>query len=72
VLAPALNAPTTGAAMAELATLDSRPNTAALRAAADTAHERMEALCRWLTTQGHDLGAMARPAPPQPGGRQRR
>ncbi len=52
VLAPALDAPTTTAAMAELAVLDRRPDTAARRAAADAAHERMEALCRWLTAHG--------------------
>lgn len=42
------------------------------REAAATARARDEALRRWLTAQGHDLGALAIPAPTQRGRRSRR
>jgi hypothetical protein len=55
VLRPALDAPTTTAAVAELYGLDARPATPALREAAEALRARHNALCRWLTAQGHDL-----------------
>src|SRR5262249_15564957 len=59
VLAPALTAPTTTAAMAELHRLHTRPETPAPRETAETARARYQALCRWLSGQGHDLGPLA-------------
>ncbi len=39
------------------------PGHAGLRAEADEAGQREEALRRWLTAEGYDLGAMALPEP---------
>lgn len=54
-LEPALKAPA-ATAQIELDRLHRRPEAPALKAAADAARERYEALGRWLSTQGYDTG----------------
>ncbi len=53
---PVLHAPTVGAAMAEARRINTSPDIAKLRKAAEDLGDRAKALCRWLTARGYDLG----------------
>jgi hypothetical protein len=56
LIRPVMRAPTTAVAESELRRLRANPETATARAAADALGDRAKVLCRWLISQGHDIG----------------
>jgi hypothetical protein len=60
---PILHAPTCSEAMAEARRISTSPDAADLLKTAEDLGGRAEALCRWLTAQGYDLGLWSAPGP---------